>query len=81
MYAFLYFEVDAIKQFLHRGGFGLPGLSPPACFLGLHLLFVQNIHINELEGSDFAVEHPHPRTHRRLTNDFDDVSALRIEIS
>lgn len=50
-----YFEVDAIEQLLYRRGFGLPGLPPPARLLGLHLLLVQDVHVNELEGADFAV--------------------------
>lgn len=73
----IYFKVYAIKELLHRGGFGLAGLPPPACLFGFNLFLVQDIHINELEGADFSVEHTHPRSHRRFTNDIDDVSALQ----
>lgn len=76
-----YFEVDAIKELLDRGGLGLPGLPPPPRLLGLGLLFIQDVHINELESADFTVEHPHPRPHRRLTDDVNDVSALQHKAS
>jgi len=55
----------------------MPGLPPPARLFGLRLLFIQDVHINELEGADFAAEHSHPRAHRRLTDDVDDVAALQ----
>lgn len=73
----IYFKVYAIKELLHRGGFGLTGLPPPACLFEFNLFRVQDIHINELEGAHVPVEHAHPRSHRRLTNDIDDVSALQ----
>ena len=78
---FDYFEVDAIEELFHRGGFGLPCPPPPARLFGLHLLFVQDIHINELEGADFTVEHPHPCTHWWLTDDINDVPALKNKTS
>lgn len=73
----IYFQVYAIEELLHRGGFGLTRLPPPTCLFGFNLFLVQDIHINELEGADFSVEHAHPRSHRRLTDDVDDVSALQ----
>lgn len=72
----VYLQINALQQLLHRCGFGMPGLSPPARLLGLHLL-VQNIHVDELEGADFPVEHSHPGAHRRLTDDVDHVSTLQ----
>lgn len=76
-----YFKVDAIKELLYRGRFGLPGLPPPARLFGLYFLFIHDIHVNELEGADFTIEHPHPCSHRRLTNDINDVPALQHKIS
>lgn len=76
----MYFKVYAIKELLHRGGFGLTGLPPPACLFGFDLFLDQHVHINELEGADFPVEHTHPRSHGRLTDDVDDVSALQEQI-
>lgn len=73
---FNYFEVDAIEQLLHRGGFGLPPSPPPPCLLGLHLLFIHDVHINELEGAHFTVKHPHPGAHGWLTDDVNDVTTL-----
>lgn len=77
----MYFEVDAFKELFHGCGFGLPDLPPPSRLFGLHLLLVQDVHINKLEGADFPVEHPHPGPHWRLANDIDDVSALQHNAS
>lgn len=76
-----YFQVDSIKELFYRGGFGLPDPPSPARLFGLHLLFIQDIDIDELEGANFAIEHPHPRSHRRLTNDINDISALQRKTS
>lgn len=76
----MYFKVYAVKELLHRGGLGWTDLPPPVCLFGFNLFLVQDIHINELEGADFPVEHAHPRSHRRLANDIDDVSALQEKI-
>lgn len=59
----------------------MPGLPPPARLFGLRLLLIQDVHINELESADFTVEHAHPRPHRRLTDDVNDVSALQHKAS
>lgn len=72
------FQVDPIQQVLHGLGLrGSPFPPPPGWTLGLLLLLIEHVHVDELECAHFVVQQAHPSAHGRLADDINDVSFLR----
>lgn len=71
------FEVDAIKELLHRLGLGASSFPPPpGGALGLLLFLIEHVHVDEFERAHLVVQQTHPGAHGGLADYVNDVSFL-----